>query len=225
MLKRLNWTANEIIIEQAIQSYPKENERIILNRPTGNFFYDKWELNTEFIGTAWEKILASFPKEIGEARVIKLIPGETYMAHADIDDRWHLNLTGDRCYLIDLDTEHMHLLIQDRHWYEMDTGKIHVASNFGSVDRLQIVIRKLLTQTTEVDLVSVTITPNGYQHDYRYKFDQIISPYLNRANKKSMLKDFKVNKEVVSFKLARCELSNFKNSITENFNVTYDITQ
>ena len=195
-----------------------------INRPTGNFFYEGWTISDEFLGTHWEKILKTLPMEIGEARVIKLSPGETYMAHADIDDRWHLNLSGEHSYLMDLDAKQMHLLNQDGNWYEMDTSKIHVASNFGSTDRLQLVVRKLLSETTDNDLVSIIIEPSTKQHDYRYKFDNIISPYLNKANKKLSIRDFKFNNEVVSFKLSRSELPNFKKIINNFFKVTYDIT-
>jgi hypothetical protein len=125
---------------------------------------------------------------------------------------------------MDLDAKQMHLLNRDGNWYEMDTSKIHVASNFGSTDRLQLVVRKLLSKTTDKDLVSIMIEPSTKQHDYRYKFDNIISPYLNKANKKLSIRDFKFNNEVVSFKLSRSELPNFKKIINNFFKVTYDIT-
>lgn len=221
MLKCQQWQVSQELINQGILSYPKDQERIILNQPTGDFFYDQWAMKEEYIGTVWEKILDTLPYSIGEARVIKLIPGETYMAHADIDDRWHLNLTGEQAYLIDLDEKTMYQLKQDRHWYTMNTSRIHVAANFGSKDRLQLVVRERLTTTNKNKLISIVIEPNGSQHDYRYKFDNIISPFLNSANKKFMLKDFKFQGELVSFKLAKEELDNFNKILTKDFKVSY----
>ena len=188
-----------------------------LNQPTGNFFYDPWEIKPEFKGTVWEKLLKSLPCDHGEARVIVMQPGTTYMAHADIDNRWHLSLQSKESYLIDLENLDMHLLEQDGYWYYMDAGKIHTASNYGSIPRVQLVVRELLTATTEENLVQITIKPSKPQYDYRYKFDNIVSPWLNVANKNNMLKDFSFQDEVVKFKTIVTELSSLK--LTNEFRI------
>jgi hypothetical protein len=188
-----------------------------LNEPTGNFFYDPWEIKPEYKGTVWERLLKTLPVDQGEARVIVMSPGTTYMSHADIDDRYHLSLTGEQSYLIDLDNTKMHLLEQDGYWYEMDAGRLHVASNFGSCDRVQLVVRKLLVSTTMPNLVKVKITPTKETYDLRYKFDNIISPWLNRANKNKSLKDFDYNKNGVVFKTTMSELDSL--TVTEDFNL------
>ena len=221
MLTKEQWIANLSTINQSVELYPAEKELIILNQPTGDFFYDPWVLKEEYKNTVWEELLSSLPYAAGEARVIRLLPGESYMAHADIDDRWHLNLTGEYCYLIDLNENTMYQLVKDGHWYSMDAGKIHVASNFGSIYRYQLVVRMPLLATKEKKLTSVSIEPASEQKDYRYKFDNIISPYLNKINKEFKMKDFKFQGQVVSFKLATSELKNLKSLINNDFKVTY----
>lgn len=220
MLTKQSWYVDLKIINECLDICPDE-ERLILNQPTGDFFYDPWTIKKEYIGTVWEKILTTLPGPIGEARIIRLIPGETYMAHADIDDRWHLNLSGERSYLIDLDNNKMHLLQKDQFWYKMSADKIHVAANFGSVNRLQLVVRELLSRTHSEDLISVTIEPNSKQFDYRYKFDNIISPYLNRANKNNLIRDFTFTKETVNFKICKSALEEFQKLLDDSFKVTY----
>ena len=191
-----------------------------INQPTGNFFYDPWELKPEYKGTVWEKLLKSLPEPHGEARVIVMEPGTTYMAHADIDNRWHLSLQGEQSYLIDLDNKEMHLLEQDGYWYYMDAGRIHAASNYGSTPRVQLVVRELLTATSMPALVQATIKPATPQHDYRYKFDNIVSPWLNRANQNKSIRDFEFEGEVVKFKTAITELADLK--LTKDFKIAVD---
>ena len=193
-------------------------DKTILNKPTGDFFYDPWIIKDEYKGTMWEEILSTLPEQQGEARIIVMEPGTTYMAHSDIDDRWHLNLQGNESYLIDLDNLDMHGLHKDGYWYTMDAGRKHVASNFGSVDRIQLVVRQLLKPTAEKDLVEVTISPTKEKFDYRYQFDKHVSPWLNRANKKGVMKDFAHDGSKVTFKVVFSELENLK--LTSDFEIT-----
>lgn len=212
MLTRTEYSTNI-----RVSTFDFTKTKTTLNQPTGNFFYDPWKIKPEFVGTIWEELLKSLPVEQGEARVIVMSPGSTYVAHADIDNRYHLSLQGERSYLIDLDNDSMHLLEQDGYWYEMDAGKIHVASNFGSYDRVQLVVRKLLVPTTMTDLVSVTIRPRKSQHDYRYKFDNIVSPWLNRANSSKLIKDFSFEGETVKFKTTLVNIDTLH--LTEDFEI------
>ncbi|MEY4332579.1 MAG: hypothetical protein RLZZ196_1317, partial [Bacteroidota bacterium] len=106
-------------INEAAKSIPSKDFKFSLNEPTGNFFYDPWKLKDEFIGTVWEKIYNSLPMEKGEARIIKLESGKSYVSHADIDDRWHLHIHGERCFLNDLDDLKMYPLMLDGVWYDM----------------------------------------------------------------------------------------------------------
>lgn len=184
-----------------------------VNQPTGNFFYDPWVIKPEFENTILDRVLAALPRPVGEARLINLEPGTTYMAHADIDDRWHYTIQSQEGYLIDLSNKQMFLLETDGYWYEMDAGRIHVAANFGSINRLQLVVRKLLINTPITSLVKVTISPNKELYDFRYRFDNVISPWLNSINKKGLMKDFMIKENSVSFKVVESELNTLnKNS-------------
>lgn len=176
-----------------------DNKKQVLNEPTGDFFYDPWIIKKEYKDTFWEDLLNSLPLDKGEARLIKLTPGESYMAHADIDDRWHLNLQGNLSYIIDLDNEKMHLLKTDGFWYDMDAGRLHAATNYGSIDRYQLVIRKLLIKNVLKNPSSFKISIDNPDYDYRYKFDYTISPWLNKANKKEIITNFVFNPNHVTF--------------------------
>ncbi len=188
-----------------------------LNQPTGDFFYDPWIIKPEFQNTVLDKLLRSLPYPTGEARIINLEPGTTYMAHADIDDRWHYTIQSQEGYLIDLSSKQMFLLESDHYWYEMDAGKIHVAANFGSINRLQLVVRKLLVKTPITSLVKVTISPDKDLYDFRYRFDNIISPWLNSINKKGLMKDFMIKGKSVSFRVVESELNTLNK--TDDFKI------
>lgn len=194
------------------------DDKTILNKPTGDFFYDPWIIKDEYKGTMWEEILSTLSEQQGEARIIVMEPGTTYMAHSDIDDRWHLNLQGNESYLIDLDNLDMHCLQKDGYWYTMDAGRKHVASNFGSVDRIQLVVRQLLKPTVEKDLVKVTISPTKEKFDYRFQFDKHVSPWLNKANKEGVMKDFAHDGSSVSFKVVKEALKDL--ILTDDFKIT-----
>jgi len=199
MLQSLPHTVSESLLQEAQSSIPDIATKLALNEPTGNFFYDPWKVKDEFKNTVWEKVLNTLPILIGEARIIILDHGTTYMSHTDIDDRYHLNLKGQYSYLIDIDSQEMFLTEQDCKWYEMDTGKRHVAANFGSYERIQLVIRKLLHNADLKDFKTVTIKPICVNP--RFEFDDIISPWLNTVNKRELMSNFIVSEDGVSFNL------------------------
>jgi hypothetical protein len=221
MLTKLHYTVSLGLLQQALLELPKLDTKLALNQPTGNFFYDPWGLKSEFVGTIWEELYNTLPETKGEARLIKLDPGETYLSHADIDDRWHLNISGEQAFLTDLQYNILHSQTCNGSWYSMDAGIIHSAVNLGAVPRIQFVVRKLLTPTHFDDLVAVTITPAYEQFDYRYRFDNIISPWLNRKNTQGVIKDFSYRDNIVSFKLYRPILSEFEKVVTERFQIEY----
>jgi len=223
MIKKQRWQCPDGLIEKALKECPIQDDSAVLNEPTGNFFYDEWTIKEIYKGTAWEEVLNTLPYTVGQARIIKLEPGESYMAHADIDNRWHLNLTGEQSYLIDLDNKVMHECVRDNRWAYMDASHIHAATNYGSIPRLQLVVRELLfTSRTPTDLIDISIEPAYEQHDYRYKFDKIFSPFLNRANQKYKLADFFHNSSKVSFRLERELLEDFKQITTDDFKINYE---
>lgn len=172
-----------------------------LNQPQGNFFYDSWKLKDQYIGTPWEEIYNSLDCQHGEARLIVLQPGESYMAHADIDDRYHLNLSGNNSFLIDIIEQKMYPTIKDGIWYEMNAGKVHAATNYGEIPRVQMVVRKLLKRANLRNFVRVKITPAKQIYDYRYKFDNQVSPWLNRHNKEGYIDNFSYKNNDIEFDL------------------------
>lgn len=218
------WQCPKELMKEAITNHLILGGRIALNEPTGDFFYDEWKIKDEFKGTVWEKILATLPYTIGEARIITLEPNQSYMAHADIDNRWHLNLTGQRSYLMDLNAQKMYEQHNDGQWRYMFADKIHTAGNYGSTPRIQLVVRELLKHTRYTNLIGVEITPAYEQFDYRYQFDNIISPWLNRKNQEGELDDFVYNDTVVSFKIpehVKDELNELTEFVTNSFKINY----
>lgn len=173
----------------------------ILNTPTGDFFYDPWTVKEQYAGTSIDQLIQKLP-DAGEARINVLAPGESYMAHADIDDRYHLNLDGDYAYLIDLSNNIMHPLEVDNSVYLMDTSRIHTASNYGYKNRYQVVIRKLLHKADLVDPVCVKLEALENKYNLRYLFDNSFSIALNKLNKKQVLRGFKkISDSAIEFEI------------------------
>lgn len=191
MLTLTNYTVSPAVLQHAIHSIPSTDFRIALNQPTGKFFSDPWEIKPEFKGSVWETVLDTLDEPKGEARLIQLEPGVCYPSHADIDDRWHLPITGNNSYLIDLENNKLFPIDWQGAWYLMDAGRKHSAANFGSSSRIQLVVRKLLPQPKIVHPINVSIKLKKVTEDRRFIFDDIISPWLNRAYKAGIVDNFK----------------------------------
>lgn len=220
MIKQTSYSISKKLLTDSLSSIPAIDYRLSINQPTGDFFYDPWEIKPEFKDTVWEEILNSLPFDKGEARLIKLVPGGCYMSHADIDDRWHLSLTGNQSFLIDLDDQVMHRLDVDGYWYNMNAGKTHTAANFGDVDRVQLVARHLLTNSNIKNIKKITIELDTAQHDYRYQFDKFISPWLNVRCKQGVINSFSVNQNIVTFNLYDQLVHELDSVSQEKFNIT-----
>lgn len=199
MIAQTSFTVPIDLIKEAKRSIPHIDSKLALNKPTGRFFYDPWQIKDEFKDTVWEKILMTLPVPVGEARIIELKDGTCYTSHSDIDDRYHLNIDGQYSFLIDIDSQKMFPTTADGIWYLMNTEPRHVAANFGSISRFQLVIRNLLNDTKLKKPVTVEIRPTCVKP--RFEFDDIISPWLNRMNKLSLMTEFSVMQDGVSFKL------------------------
>ena len=221
MLSKTQFTVPLKIFNIAKDSIPSIGSKLSLNQPTGDFFYDTWEIKSEFKNTVWEEVLDSLPLEKGEARLIELAPQQTYSSHADIDDRWHLALSGDQSYLIDLDEMKIHKTDPNGDWYYMDAGRIHSAANFGGHSRIQLVVRKLLLKNNIDNSVQVTINPAGDTTWHRHNFDLIFSPWLNRANKAGDISHFNFQGNSIRFNINPSVLEYFKNIVTTDFKVDY----
>ena len=190
MIQSTPFSISKDVLDSAIAALPAIDNREALNYPTGHFFYDPWEIKSEYKGTVWETILNSLDEPLGEARLIKLKQGEAYPSHSDLDDRWHLSLIGNNSFLINLETKEMHETLVDGKWQLMNAGIKHTAANFGSTDRIQLVVRKLLPLVEIIDPVKIRITLIDKTEDRRFLFDDIISPWLNYSFKTGVIKDF-----------------------------------
>jgi hypothetical protein len=220
MIEDTHYTASVELLQDAMNQMPEFEHRLDLTKPTGNFFYDKWTVLPEFKNTVWEEILSTLPVDFGQARLMKLSPGTAYYCHADMDDRYHLNLSGSKAYLVDLDRDKMYPTVLDGKWYGMDAGLRHSAVNFGGIVRVQLVIRKLLTRGNLKDPVHVEIGVSEQLHNFRYIFDDVYSSWLNRKNKQGLINDFKLIKEDrVSFITERIHVTELKQMRPTGFEI------
>jgi hypothetical protein len=194
-----------VTAQQSVNEF--STKKVSLNAPTNDFFYDPWTIKPEYKNTIWEEILSTIP-EHGEARIIKLAEGECYTIHADIDDRWHLNISGENSYLVDLLSKTMYPTIHHNSWFLMNAGNLHSAVNFGNKDRYQLVVRKLLDRNIIADGIEVTMQNANV---YRYHFDQIYSPWLNYASKEGIIANFKFDGSTVSFTIEKSYLGEIIN--------------
>jgi hypothetical protein len=195
--------------------------RILLNEPTGSFFGDPWRVKDEFKNTPIGNVLEEL-HPIGEARLLRLESGETYTAHADPDDRYHLALiTNPFCYLINFDDQQLYHLSVDGQLWHMDTGKLHVAANFGGTDRVHLNIR-LLLPAFDKNKKGLKITFAGGGVDWKQDSYLDILPFLNKKIKTGEITGFeKLNSNEILVNVNNSELfSPIVDLLTlKNFNV------
>jgi hypothetical protein len=220
MLTPTNYTTDLKLFQEACNHLPEQGMKTTINQPTGNFFYDPWELKNEYKGTVWETLYNSLPVPKGEARIIILDPGHCYTAHADIDDRYHLNILGDNSYLINLVQEIMYPLSQDGIWYDMNASFLHTATNFGRKARVQLVVRKLLKKNKLSNPVEVSLATNIGNPNYaRHIFDNTVSPWLNKANKAGYIDKFSHSSTFVKFTIEEDNLDSLKHILPSEFKI------
>lgn len=214
MLIKTNYSVPQFLLN-SVSFDVFHSMKTAINQPTGDFFYDSWIIKEEFRNTIFEQLLTTLPKNIGEARIIVLESKRCYTKHADVDDRYHLNLQGDEGYLIDLESSTMYHTVKDGNWYLMNAGILHTAASFGEHKRVQLVVRKLLTRNILTNSVSVLIT--SIEENPRYKFDNIMSPWLNWANKNNIISNFQYKGNTVKFDVEKNYLSDLKIKCSSNF--------
>ena len=220
MLSPTNYTVNTSLFQEACSQLTTGNMKTTINQPTGNFFYDPWTLKDEYKGTVWETLYNSLPASKGEARIIILDPAHCYQTHADIDDRYHLNILGESCYLIDLIREQLFLLEQDGIWYDMDAGFLHTATNFGRRARVQLVVRKLLRNNKLKNPIEVSLsTTIANTDDARFVFDNTLSPWFNEANKLGFINNFDHSPVSIKFNIEQDKLDSFKHMLPSDFKI------
>jgi hypothetical protein len=220
MLTPTNYTVDPKLYQEACTHLPKGEMKTTINQPTGDFFYDPWIIKDEYKGTVWETLYNSLPVIKGEARIIILDPGQCYQTHADIDDRYHLNILGDNSYLIDLVRDIMHPLAQDGIWYDMDASFLHTATNFGRRARVQLVVRKLLKKNKLKNPVEVSLaTSMDNPNHARFLFDNTMSPWFNDANKAGFISSFTQGNVTIKFDIEQDRLESFKRMLPEEFKI------
>jgi hypothetical protein len=218
MLSKTNYSVDVSLLQELCFRSDNEEMRTTINQPTGDFFYDPWILKDEYKGTAWETLYNSLPVSKGEARIIILKSNQCYQIHADIDDRYHLNILGEECYLIDLVREQMFPLKQDGIWYNMDAGFLHTATNFGRRARTQLVVRHLLRKNNLVEPIEVAVsTTISNTDDARFIFDNTLSPWLNEANKLGFINNFSYSQVGVKFNIEKNKLDSLKHILSPEF--------
>jgi hypothetical protein len=220
MLTPTNYTVDPKLFQEACYSLPSDSMKTTINQPTGDFFYDPWIIKDEYKGTVWETLYNSLPVAKGEARIIILAPNQCYQIHADIDDRCHLNIRGEECYLIDLIREQLHKLEQDGIWYNMDAGFLHTATNFGRHPRVQMVVRQLLKKNRLTDPISIALTSTiSNSDDARFIFDNTMSPWFNEANKLGFINNFTQGNVSIKFNIEKDKLESLKRILPNEFKI------
>jgi len=185
MLKKLDQAFPiDPIIEQ-VNALPYFERYIQLNETDeGRLFNGPYRTKPEFVGTPLGNVLEALGN-VGEARLLKLKPEASYMAHSDPDDRLHMSIiTNEYCRIIDLEANQMYHLPVDGSVWLMDTGPIHVASNFGAHERIHLNIRVLLPDVKEG---WVRFTVEGGDYDWRHIIQISITRWMNRALKEGKM--------------------------------------
>jgi Aspartyl/Asparaginyl beta-hydroxylase len=220
MLTPTNYTVKTSLFQEACHHLPKSGMKTTINQPTGDFFYDSWVIKDEYKGTVWETIYNSLPVSKGEARIIILDPNQCYQIHADIDDRYHLNIIGDNSYLIDLVRDTMYPLVQDGIWYDMDASFLHTAANFGRKARVQLVVRKLLKKNKLKNPIEVSLaTSMNNSNHARFLFDNTMSSWFNDANKAGIINSFTQGDVSITFNIEQDNLELFKRILPKEFKI------
>lgn len=218
MLDRMNYQVSSLDLKDCKDFvYNFQDFKTSINQPTGNFFYDPWEIKQEFKDSCLANVLGVLDFPIGEARIIALESKCCYTQHADIDDRFHLNITGDAAYLLNLEDNKSYHTKADGLWYHMNTGKLHTAVNCGEFVRYQLVVRALLQKNNLQNPINLKLFAGGTNP--RYKFDNFISPWLNLANKNRIINNFSVdfNLGYASFDIEQDHLNSFKEIVPKDF--------
>ena len=160
-------------------------KRLGLNKPTGKFFNHPWETLPEFKNTPLGNVLDSLGN-IGQARLLCLESAESYTAHADPDDRLHLAIvTNPYAFLVDITDNKLYHLPNDGQLWYMDTGKVHVAANWGPRTRIHLNVRVLLP---EFDTSRPGLKIKVVDGDYDWK-QNAYTPIMTLVNREIKLKN------------------------------------
>lgn len=217
----IQYTGKNFLIQPLIDQVNELGEfgrSLAINYTEGELLNGPYKTKPEFENTPLGDILESLGNP-GEARLLKLAPSETYSAHADPDDRWHVAIiTNEYCYLIDFDDHKMyHLPANGELWY-MDTSKMHVAANFGPRERIHLNIRKALPA---FNAPGIKLSINGGEYDWKQKSYVEIMTFFNREIKAGKITGFqKINEREVLLNCNEEILTPFIERLTDlGFNI------
>lgn len=212
-------------IQYQTSQLPWDSKRIVLNKSDNGLFTGKYTTLPKFQNTALGLVLEELG-EIGEARLLLLESGDSYTAHTDPDDRIHLVIeTNPYSYIMDIEQERMVHLPADGTVWHMDTGKKHLAGNYGGTPRIHLNVRVKLPNYTGN---GVLLKIEGGNADWKQVLYMDTMSYINKAVKdKRILGIEKVNErelllntdvEVIADIKDIVEKNNFKITIQRDLN-------
>ena len=175
---------------RGFNSFPLE-----IHTTTDDFFYGERKLLDRYKGTEFEKLWNSLERP-GEAQIQVLDRGRCYLGHCDVDDRYHMTLFGNNSYLIDIEKNNLFPTEVDHTVWFLETSTKHTAANFGTVPRVQLVIRKLLNKNSLKNPVPVYLhlqsKDKHFKNATRYNFDVMVQSFINTGiNKNKTIDQFK----------------------------------
>jgi len=187
MLTKTNVHFNiDPIIEQVL-SLSWAEKSILLNETSGTLLNGPYCILPEFVNTPLGDVLTKLGN-VGEARLLRLEPGETYSAHTDPDDRLHLSIISNEfCYLANLENNTMHGLPVDGFIWELDTSIKHSAFNLGSYVRINLNVRKLLPVFVEP---GYAVTADTDKFNWKQELYLDVMGYVNRKIKEGVITGF-----------------------------------
>jgi len=193
----------EPLIEQ-VKSLGDFGKSLLLNDCQGKLLSGPFVTKPEFQNTPLGDVLASIDNP-GEARLLRLTPSETYSAHADPDDRYHVAIiTNPFAYLLDFTNEKFYHLPSDGSLWHMDAGVVHIAANFGPRDRIHLNIRIPLPKFQSPGYL---LKLSGGDYDWKQESYIEIMTFFNRAIKSGSITGFeKVNDREVLLNFTDIEI-------------------
>lgn len=174
---------------------------LAINYTDGSLLNGPYKTKLEYVDTPLGNLLELLGNP-GEARLLKLESGESYIAHSDPDDRIHVAITtNEHAYLIDFDDEKMYHLPVDGECWLMDTSKTHIAGNFGARPRIHLNIRVALPKFTSP---GYSLKVEGGDYSWKHDSYMVLMAFFNTAIKDKIITGFeKVNEREV---LINCKL-------------------
>lgn len=185
----LKQTAIKVDIDAIVNQVSKLDfdKSLSINYTQGKLLNGPYVVKPEFKDTPLGDLLDKLDNP-GEARLLKLDHAESYTAHSDPDDRFHLSIiTNPHAYVIDLESKKMYHLPADGTLWYMDTSITHVAANFGARERIHLNVRVLLPSFT---LPGYSLKITGGDFDWKQESYSVLMKFFNTAIKEKIILGF-----------------------------------